>query len=489
AVLDSISPIHRLLGDVAAPKFFADEEPERAHAVLWDKPGFIASHGGTLPPPSEHVPLVIIGGGMSGLTSGYLLRKYQPVILEQAPQFGGNSKGQSWRGIDYSIGAAYLIKPDEGSGIEKLLSEIGISSRWKDKGESETFELNGSLAENFWSSGSTVANAHQFQTLKEYFQNMWNGDGEPFPEIPILEGENGDYVKRLDAISFRSHLESIVGEELDPLIEAALEQYCWSSFGGTLDEISAACGLNFYSAEFGDIVALPGGNSAVAEELLTNILHAGPRKNLRANSLVFDVTVKENGVNISYRDENGEIRTIHSKAAILSIPKFVVGKVLTGIEEERLNAIRKLRYRSYLVANVLLKGEIAKKFYDLYLLGDGKIDRREIAASAKAQGATDVILGNFASSGEMENTVLTLYRGFPYDGVRAELYVPGAYERFRSEFESQIYQQILPLLRLQKSDVIDIRLARWGHPLPLAEKGLISGGVPETLRKPFQNRV
>ena len=107
------SPIDRSLPDVAPLEFFGDR-PDAAHQILWTKPGFIQIPG-HLPPASEKAPVVIIGGGIAGLFSAYLLRKYNPILLEQAPRFGGNAQGQSWRGIDYSIGAAYFIEPEEDS--------------------------------------------------------------------------------------------------------------------------------------------------------------------------------------------------------------------------------------------------------------------------------------------------------------------------------------------------------------------------------------
>jgi hypothetical protein len=85
--------------------------------------------------------------------------------------------------------------------------------------------------------------------------------------------------------------------------------------------------------------------------------------------------------------------------------------------------------------------------------------------------------------------VLTLYRALPYDSARAEALAPTAYNRYRQEFEAQIKDSILPLLKLKAEDIADLRLARWGHPIPVAAPGLIAEGVPEVLRKPFKDRV
>lgn len=38
-------------------------------------------------------------------------------------------------------------------------------------------------------------------------------------------------------------------------------------------------------------------------------------------------------------------------------------------------------------------------------------------------------------------------------------------------------------------DVLDVRLTRWGHPLPLAEVGLVADGHCEAARRPIAGRV
>lgn len=106
----AFSPIDRSLPDVAPKKYFGDG-PEKAHKVLWNKDAMAAALAGQSGKSAEVTNLVIIGGGISGLMTAYLLREYKPIILEQDPRFGGNAKGQSWRGIDYAIGAAYCVEP------------------------------------------------------------------------------------------------------------------------------------------------------------------------------------------------------------------------------------------------------------------------------------------------------------------------------------------------------------------------------------------
>jgi hypothetical protein len=101
---------------------------------------------------------------------------------------------------------------------------------------------------------------------------------------------------------------------------------------------------------------------------------------------------------------------------------------------------------------------------------------------------TDVIFADYAKA-VGGSTVLTLYRGMPFDSARSEILAPDSYNRYRREFEEQIKDTILPLLKIPHESVVDLRMARWGHPLPVAAPGLIADGVVDELRKPFKERV
>lgn len=487
--LRELSPIDHTLPTPAPRSFFADD-PERAHGIFWNPAKLAELEETRKNTKAEQTDLVVIGGGIAGLTSAYLHRKHKPIILEQAPRFGGNSKGQSWNNIEFAIGAAYIVDPDPKSEIGKLLKELHLSDISTTKEGEDPVALSNKIFKEFWS-GETVGNdtqaREQFRKLSDYFRKITAGE-IPCPEIPATTKEQREIVNALDKEGFREHLERIAGGPLHQHIETAMEHYCWSSFGATFGEISAACGLNFYIGEFGALRVFPGGNAKIAERLVEAIASTNSPSNLRNNSLVFSVTATSKGVEIGYLDSKGEVKNISAKAAVMSCPKFVAAKLLRDIEPERLAAIKQLRYHSYLVANVLISSPPPESFYDLYMLADGTIHPENIQSETVRHGVTDVILANFASASK-DSTVLTLYRALPYDGARAEIFSPTSYERFRGDLEKQLKLEILPLLKLDPAKIVDLRIARWGHPLPVAAKGLISSGVVDELRKPFKDRV
>ncbi|MEP0774353.1 MAG: FAD-dependent oxidoreductase [Acidobacteriota bacterium] len=477
-------PIDRTLGEVA-PTTFSGEEPEPAHRLLWDRESFL----GSAPPAGdpEQVPLVIVGGGIAGLTTAWLLRAHRPVLLERAPRFGGASRGESWRGIDYATGAAYFIRPEERTPIARFLEELDLSPRIKT--EEDPVVLGGRRFDHFWEGASTPAGAAQIRRLGRYFQAVLEEEeGQLFPDIPVTDSARRAHVDDLDRRSFLDHLQGVAGGPLHPHAAAVIEHYCWSSLGASMAEVSAAAGLNFYASEFGEVCVLPGGNAAVAERLVDRLATGLPPGHLRPGCLAVDVQVVDEGVRIRYADQQGRLHTLLARAAVLACPKFVAGKILREAEASRLAAIARLRYRAYLVANVLLGRSVRHDFYDLFLAGEGTAPYADLEAAAARQGATDVVLGTWARP-QRERTVLTLYRPLPFDGGRAAVYDEDSHAGYRAQFAAQLEREILPLVGARPADVVDLRLARWGHPLPVAEVGLIADGVPEALGAPFRGRV
>lgn len=483
-----LSPIDRA-DSTATSTVCGGDDPTIPHEVLWQKQAFLAS--AKQPEKVEQAPLVIVGGGMSGLLTAYLLRDLNPIVLEQASRFGGNSKAESWSGIDYSIGAAYFLKPDAGSAWEKLVSELGVDEMWQRKVGGDPVALGSQVYGDFWKGTTSRGDAMQFHALESYFKNTWEGvDGEVYPEIPFRNSSMRTFVETLDAETFHEHVKRKCGGKLPEHIETVLEHYCWSTFGGSSAEISAAAGINNFAAEFGEVVVTPGGNAAVAERVLQRILKTVDVSRLRSRSLVVDVKKHGDGNSVLYLDAERRLKQIQAKAVVMACPKFVAKRLIDDLDRQRLDAISKITYRAYLVANVFLKRAPEQFFYDLYMLGDGKVDVKNVMATSARKRATDIVLANFAyGSANADRAILTLYRGFPYDGGRAVVYNPQVLQQYRREFEQQIDESILPMLGLQSSDVAGMRMARWGHPMPVPKKGVYTAGVPAVLRRPHRDSV
>ena len=358
--IENFGPVNSTLGTDEPEQFFGDHFT-RAHEALWNTTGFLAKK--PIPEnPEASVPVVVIGGGISGLTSAYLLRDLKPYVLEQAPRFGGNSQGQSWRGIRYSIGAAYFLHPEESSALYKLMKDTGVlKSALTANGSHVALESTG-LVKDFFS---------KFPRFRALI-GQYESNPQMYPEIPTQDLAERKWVDQFDRRSLHEYLQKELGLEFAGNLESWIEHYCWSSFGASTKELSAAAGMNFLAAEFERVLFFPQGNAGVVECLLRKLMPALGEDRLVSEALVLQVTRMANrNWNVVFVDGNQRVRSLSAESVVMACPKFVVGKIIPKLEPARLKAIGQIRYRSYMVTNVLIDGKFDFETYDAFVLDKG----------------------------------------------------------------------------------------------------------------------
>lgn len=75
------------------------------------------------PDATRKADIVIVGGGIAGLSAAYFLRGKDWLLLEKESLFGGNALQEEFQGQIYGTGSAYAYHGDEG---DQLASEIGL---------------------------------------------------------------------------------------------------------------------------------------------------------------------------------------------------------------------------------------------------------------------------------------------------------------------------------------------------------------------------
>ena len=136
---------------------------------------------------------------------------------------------------------------------------------------------------------------------------------------------------------------------------------------------------------------------------------------------------------------------------------------------------------------MLLDKPIQRDFYDIFLVGDTSfpMDPNEFESASRP---VDMVNGNFALSKNQPRSALTFNRPLPWFTARFGLLINSPWKSYARTLASPV-RSALELLKIPETDVRQIRVARWGHAVPLAKPGLIADGTAEELLRPFDDNV
>ncbi len=453
-------------------------------------------NGGPPPEPSEEIDVAIVGGGLSGLASAYLLRHHNTVLFELRDRFGGNAMGEVWHDIAYSLGGAYFITPDPGSFLERFYAEFDLGNLIRTNYPPDPMELDGVIRDDFWRGvGQSEDEQRAFRRYAHVVTEIWNNE---YPDIPLdHDPMNTRRVRDWDRINFRQHLEERMGMPLTPLLAAGVQSYFFSSFDAPMEEISAACGWNFVAAEEGGRWVLPGGNSRFVYEIwrrLEQREHDVPPQCrphfLRARCRVIDVRPRGENVQVTYYDADNNLRSVSARFVIMAGSKHIAKYVLHDLEHwdyDKLQAMNQIGTAAYLVANVLLHSPIERDFYDCFLLGDGIHYPMTEDEFSQNPIVTDMLRGDYTRE-QGPRSVLTLYWPLSWPAARFTLLLNDPFMHYAELLAPQL-RHMLKLLDVPESAVRQVRLTRWGHAMPIPRPRFIVDGIVETAARPIGNNV
>jgi hypothetical protein len=394
------------------------------------------------------------------------------------------------------LGGAYVITPDPGSFLNRIYRQIGLHRVVRTYEGTDPVELGGEILHDFWSgSASPPEEAAAYQQYANVVLDMGYNN---YPDIPLPEGADNQWILDLDQKTLRQDIEDRMGMPVPPLLASAIQAYCYSSFCAGWEEISAAGGWNFLAAEeFGRWV-FPGGNAFIVhafwKKLNELVRPHGQYCNvelLRAGRMVVDVRLAPNDrVQVTYRDTDGAFRSLLAKRVVMCCSQLLCKHIvhdLFNLDLPKFDAIHMLDSRAYVVANVLLDAPVALDFYDIFLLGDGDYPMSEGEWSVFSR-VIDVLNGHYARQQQIPRSVLTLYWPLCASNGRFSLIHDQAWQDYAERLAPQV-RSTLDMLGVEHSAVRQVRMTRWGHAVPLTKPGLIANGTVDLLRRPIDDRI
>jgi hypothetical protein len=316
--------------------------------------------------------VVIVGGGIAGLSAAYTLAKAGKtdlMLLELEAQAGGNSCSGKNEVSAYPWGAHYVpLLTQESAVAKKLFEDFGIIKGYNKSGVPiyDEYFLCADPHERLymrgrWQDGlvpitgiaaGVEAEYKRFFGLMEGFKKLKGRDGKKAFAIPLDKSSQDAELLALDNLTMRAWLQQqgFVAEELLWYVNYC----CRDDFGTTMDETSAWAGIHYFASRSGqaanagasDVITWPQGNGWLADKL------AEPSKNnIHTAALVYRVTENSKGVVVEYWDQkSGESVRIATKAVIMAVPRFVAARLIQS-PRHAIDAAA-FSYAPWVVANI-----------------------------------------------------------------------------------------------------------------------------------------
>jgi monoamine oxidase len=404
-------------------------------------------HGfGRIPVSNRH-DVVIVGGGVSGLSAAYFLEQHDFLLLEKELHWGGNAYLEEYQGQAFATGSAFDVK---GSASEQLARSLGLRLLPIDSPDPTI--VGGKWVPDTWRGGldELPYPGSVRESFKRFRKEMLGLDIERNP-------------KQFDSVPLSKYLGGYA-----PEIKEWWDAYGPSNWGANSSEASALVAISELKDMASDKqdarVTLPGGNGALSRRL-AETLERKHGEQMIAGATIVAVEPENDEVRITYVHE-GQLRALAARFVVMATPKFITARIVTGLSSRQSSAMKSFRYCPYPVINMIFDRRLYDRAYDTWCPGNAFTDfivADWVLKKAPGYHQKNYILTFYTPISEPERPKLLTEEGCRQLAIA----VLGDFQALMPEFNAH---------------PIEIHLYRRGHPMFLPTPGTFTKQIPAASR-------
>lgn len=325
--------------------------------------------------PSEvDVDVVVVGGGVAGLTAAYLLRDYRVKVLEKEDRVGGKAVSGDYQGFIYAKGAEYLELP-EGT-LSRLLNELRMKPK-EIPSPADAYYYDGKF---YFGVDGAALKFIRYSSLAEYnnFVSIIQKYFGAYANVPGLDMKSD--LAQLDDISAGVWFQN---QGFPQILQGAYNVTARGLFGANLNEISALSylpelGFDFKSARpVSSVSELTHRIEKGTEKTgvytfvtgiteITNGLAAVLGERIQVGAEVISVVRRQDYYLVRYKAKNGQELSLSSRLVILAVPAPIALSIAPMVlQEEQKKLLEQIPYAPYLTVALFSEQPVFDKAFDL----------------------------------------------------------------------------------------------------------------------------